>query len=68
MTWLILAFGGVALAVLGQALILRLSARSNGMVAFVLAGVPVGLALMAALLPSYSTSQAWADLSLRILV
>jgi hypothetical protein len=64
MTWLVLAFGGVALAVLGQALILRLSARSNGMVAFVLAGVPVGLALMAALLPGYSTSQAWAGVFL----
>lgn len=60
MTWLVWAFGGFVLAVLGQSLILRSTALRNGVVAFVAAGMPVGLALMAVLLPNYPRDRAWA--------
>lgn len=58
MGWLVIGGVGFVFAVLGQTLILRLRAIRNGMVAFLMAGVPSGLAVMALLFPRYPEAYA----------
>ena len=60
MGWLYWALAAFVFAIFGQSLILRVTPLRNGMVAFVVAGVPIGLALMAMSLPRLPADRAMA--------
>jgi ABC-type siderophore export system fused ATPase/permease subunit len=62
MHWLSIAIGTFVLSVFAQRVILRVTRLQNGMIAFVAAGLPLGLLLMAVLLHIYSASSAWAGI------
>ncbi len=64
MGWLGFALAAFVLSVFAQGVILRVTKLRNGMIAFVLAGLPLGLALMAVLLPAYPANPAWAGILL----
>ena len=64
MGWLGWALGTFVLSVFAQSMILRLAKLRNGMLAFVIAAFPLGLALMAVLLPVYPADPAWAGVLL----
>lgn len=64
MGWLGCAVGAFAFSVFVQSMTLHFTKLGNGMLAFLIAAVPLGLALMAVLLPAYPANPAWAGILL----
>lgn len=64
MGWLGWALGAFIFSVFAQCMILRLTKLRNGMLAFVIAAFPLGLALIAVLSGAYPADPAWAGVLL----
>ena len=64
MTWLVWALSALAIAIVGQMPVMRLTGLRNAMVAFILLGAPIGLVLITVLIQTYPIDRAAAGVLL----